>query len=395
MSGLQEHFDRLVALRDQAAAKVTAILDAVEAEGRDHLTVAETTEWRQRKAHITELDELIEDQRAELERSGELDGDAQRIRKASGVPGGGAASEREAWAQRASQAIHAMGGEQRALTSGAVDVPNLVEPNITPMARPARLIDLLVNRKQLEGNAFEFFQQTVRTNNAASVADNALKPTSVLTTKAVQDRARVIAHLSEPAPIRLLQDVDGLQVWLANEMAEGVLDALEKQIIQGNGTGENMTGILSVAGTVPVAFATDSPTTLRKALTAMQTAGEAPNAVVLHPADAEGIDLTRWGTAGGFLTGGFANDTGNGFGTSANIFGGPEVQRVISPSVPAGTAVLGDWAQLRLYVREQVNVLLDMAGDLFTHNQFQARGEGRFGIGVLRPSAFAVVDLTA
>lgn len=226
------------------------------------------------------------------------------------------------------------------------------------------------------------------------MGDNALKPTSVLTTTAVQDRARVIAHLSEPAPIRLLRDLEGLQVWAANEMAEGVLDALEKQIIQGNGTGENMTGILAVAGTVPVAFATDAPATLRKALTAMQTAGETPNAVVLHSTDAEGINLTRWGTAGGFLTGGFANDTGNGFGTSANIFG-PEITRVISPNVPAGTAVLGDWQKLRLYVREAVNILLDMSGDLFTHNQFIARGEGRFGIGVLRPSAFAVVDLTA
>ncbi|HEY9264806.1 MAG TPA: hypothetical protein VIQ11_09400, partial [Mycobacterium sp.] len=49
----------------------------------------------------------------------------------------------------------------------------------------------------------------------------------------------------------------------------------------------------------------------------------------------------------------------------------------------------------RLCIREAVNVLLDMSGELFTHNQFVARGEGRFGIGVLRPSSFAVVDLTA
>lgn len=395
MAGLTQHLDRLKALRQQADDRRTALLDAAEARGQTELTVEETTEFRQRTAHIAELDELIVEQTAELERSGLLDPDGQRVRQASGAEGGGGATEAEAWAQRAATAIHAMGGEGRALTSGAVDVPTLVEPNITPLARPARLIDLLVNRKPLEGNAFEYFRQTVRTNNADVVADNTLKPTSVLTTAAVSDRARVIAHLSEPAPLRLLQDVADLQVWLATEMAEGVLDALERQIIQGNGTGENMTGILATAGTTPVAFATDAPTTLRKALTAMQTAGQTPNAVVLHPADAEGIDLTRWGASGGFLTGGFANDPGTGFGTSANIFGGPEITRVISPSVPAGQAVLGDWRQVQLYVRQQVNVLLDMAGELFQRNQFIARGEGRFGIGVLRPSAFAVVDLTA
>ncbi|MCG5431801.1 phage major capsid protein [Mycobacterium sp. MYCO198283] len=394
MSGIQEQLDRLVALRDQAAAKVTAILDNAEGEGRTHLTPEETTEWRQRTAHIAELDELIEHQRGELQRSGKLNHDAQRVRQASGQPGGGAESESAAWAQRAAQAIHSMGGEGRALTSGAVDVPRLVEPTVTPMARPKRLIDLLVNRKQLEGNAFEYFRQTVRTNNAAPVADNALKPTSVLTTTAVQDRARVIAHLSEPAPIRLLQDVEGLEQWLATEMAEGVLDALERQVIVGNGTGENMLGVRAVPGTTQVAYATSVPTTMRKALSALQLAGEAPNAVVMHPTDAETVDLTRWGTDGGFLTGGYANDPGAGFGTSANIFGGPEIQRVISPSVPAGTALLADWSVVRLYVREAVNVLLDMSGELFTKNQFIARGEGRFGLGVLRPSAIAVIDLT-
>lgn len=390
MSGMQEHFDRLLALRTQAAAAVTALLDKAEAEGREQLTPEETTEFRQRKAHIDELDELIDHQRGELQRSGLLDTDAQRVRQASGADGGADGSEARAWAQRAAQAIHAAGGEGRALVSGAVDVPRLVEATITPLARPNRLIDLLVNRKQLEGNAFEYFRQTVRTNNAAPVADNALKPTSVLTTEAVQDRARVIAHLSEPAPIRLLQDVEGLAVWLQSEMAEGVLDALERQIIRGDGTGENMEGILTVAGTVPVAFATDVPTSIRKGLTALQTAGEAPNAVVLNPTDAETIDLSRWGASGGYLLPNALTAAPGG-----NIFGGPEIQRVISPSVPAGQAVLGDWQQVRLYIREQVNVLLDLGGELFTHNQFVARGEGRFGIGVLRPSAFAVVDLTA
>lgn len=390
MSGMKEHFDRLVALRTQAANVVTALLDKAEAEGREQLTPEETTEFRQRKAHIDELDELIDHQRGELERSGQLDPDTQCVRQASGVDAGAGGSEARAWAQRAAQAIHAAGGEGRALVSGAVDVPRLVEATIPPLTRPNRLIDLLVNRKQLEGNAFEYFRQTVRTNNAAPVADNALKPTSVFTTEAVQDRARVVAHLSEPAPIRLLQDVEGLQVWLASEMAEGVLDALERQIIRGDGTGENMAGILTVAGTVPVAFATDVPTSIRKGLTALQTAGEAPNAVVLNPADAETIDLSRWGANGGYLLPNALTAAPGG-----NIFGGPEIQRVISPSVPAGKAVLGDWQQLQLYIREQVNVLLDLGGELFTHNQFVARGEGRFGIGVLRPSAFALVNLTA
>jgi HK97 family phage major capsid protein len=121
--------------------------------------------------------------------------------------------------------------------------------------------------------------------------------------------------------------VADLQSWLASEMAEGVLDALEQQVISGSGTGENMTGIRAVAGTRAVAFATDVPTTLRKALTTMQTAGETPNAVVLHTNDAEAVDLSRWGASGGWLLpNAFSGSPG------ANVFGGPEIQRVINPA---------------------------------------------------------------
>lgn len=115
-------------------------------------------------------------------------------------------------------------------------------------------------------------------------------------------------------------------------------------------------------------------------------------AYVMHPTDAETIDLTRWGASGGLLVPGGYGSSGE--SASTNIFGGPEIQRVISPSVPQGTALLADWSTIRLYVREQINVLLDISGELFKSNQFIARGEGRFGIGVLRPSAIADIDLT-
>jgi hypothetical protein len=49
---------------------------------------------------------------------------------------------------------------------------------------------------------------------------------------------------------------------------------------------------------------------------------------------------------------------------------------------------------LRVYVREGAHMDVGASGVLFTKNQFVARGEGRYGIGVLRPSAFAIIDLT-
>jgi HK97 family phage major capsid protein len=403
---LRQNRDNAIHARSAALGQRQGLADVRRKAGRNRFTEGEKSKFDEAakllvraERDIADIDARIEHIYGEQIRSGVGNSMVQKLQAARG--GGSLEVAGRDWAYRAAATLQRIGGESRAVVSGSFDVPHLISPNVTPMVRPRRLIDLLVNRLPLDGTSFEYFRQSIRTNNAAPVADNATKPTSTLTLQPITDRARVIAHLSEPAPIRLLSDVAGLQGWLVSDLAEGVLDALEYQVIRGDATGENFEGLLNgfysstPNGTRQVAFATDAVTSLRKALTLAQTVGEEPNAVVLSPADAEAIDLTRWGASGGFLTGGFANDTGNGFGTSANIFGSPEIQRVISPSMPAGVAVLGDFSKIQLMVRESVNVMIDASGVLFTKNEFLMRAEGRFGIANLRPSAFIVVDVAA
>ena len=234
-------------------------------------------------------------------------------------------------------------GEERAVVSGSIDIPSLIEKDIIPISRPVRLIDLFSNRAPVAGNAFEYFVQTVRTNLATAVADNALKPTSTLTVAAHTDRCRVVAHLSEATPVRLWTDHDELRSWLQSEMVQGVLDSLEQQIINGDPTGgntESMTGLLKTAGTTQVAFATDALTTMRSAITSLQVLGETPTGWALNPADAQAVDLAKWGTAGGFLSEGY--DTGVTPGadpSSNNIFGANvEAHRLRQPR-PHGAGV--------------------------------------------------------
>lgn len=357
--------------------------------GDGKLSPAQEVRYRQYVDDLRGLAQHVNETRSELDRMGRAP-----VKASGGID---ARAYGQQWAHRVAEKMsRSMGGgtEQRVVVSGSLDIPSFIEPEVIPMARPTRLIDLFTNRIALNGNAFEYFVQTARTNTATAVADGAVKPTSTLTVTPHTDRCRVVAHLSEPAPIRLWYDLDSFTNWLAVEMVEGVLDGLEGQIVSGDGTGENMTGLLHTAGTTAVAYATDIPTTLRSAVTALQNLGEQPTGWALHPADAQAIDLLRWQTAGGFLSGGYEHDPGNGFGTSSNIFG-PDVKRVVTPSVPQGTAILGDFTKLRVYVREDAHIDIDASGVLFQKNQFIARGEGRFGIGVLRPSAFAVCDLTA
>ena len=66
----------------------------------------------------------------------------------------------------------------------------------------------------------------------------------------------------------------------------------EAQIVSGNGSGENITGLLNTSGTTAVAFDTRAD---NAAQTELQLLGEVPNAIALHPPDAEKIDLMRLG----------------------------------------------------------------------------------------------------
>jgi len=356
--------------RAELVERMKGILQASERRNTD-LTDQQTAEFR-------ELDVQVEDLTARIEAK-------QESERSAAVAAATQTAAVGDWPDRAAVALREMGGETRAVVSGSVDVPALVRPDVIgDPYRPDRLVDLLVNREAISGNAYSYVQQTVRTGNADVVADAVSKPTSLFTIAQHEDRARVIAHLSEPVPLRIMQDHRAVRDWLAREMREGVLDALETQIVNGDGTGENITGITATGGITTQAFDTDMLTSLRKGRTALELLHEQPTAWVLHPSDWETVDLEREGASGGFLS--RASDIDPVFGT---------YQRVASTSVPQGTALLADWTQVRIYLREGVRLDTDLGGTLFDTNQLKLRAEMRAGIGVLRPQAFCTVALAS
>lgn len=294
------------------------------------------------------------------------------------------------WAATVAEKLTRAAGEAgvKAITTGGIDVPSVAAGDgiVRKTAEAARVLDLITDRKDLAGNAFAFLRQTVRTNNAAPVADEDLKPTSVYTVEEVEGRARVFAHLSEPIPQRYFTDSNELEDLLRTQMEEDLMFALEADILNGDNTGEHFQGLVNTAGIRTQAYSSSVLTTLRKGRTTLQTAGETPTAWVLNPTDLETLDLTRAGgsttTDGPFLE-----------GIDEKIFG--NLPKVASTAVAAGTAWLGDWNYIRLYVAEAARLDADMSGENFTHNLVTLRYEGRYGLAVRRPAAFVLFDLTA
>ncbi|PJE21530.1 MAG: phage major capsid protein [Mycobacterium sp.] len=387
--------ERLTRSRASALAEAEVITKRVADAGRAHLNAAEKRQFNSLMDTVSLLEERIADTKAELERCGQDNPTVQRLMAATAM--GGTTASTADWARRAATAIAGSGGENRAISTGSLDVPALVLPSVVATPWPKRLVDLFTNRVAATSNAIEYFRETARTNNAAPVADLATKPTSVFTVTPETDRCRVIAHISEPVPVRLLQDVPQLQSWLASEMAQGVLSGLEHEVILGDGTGEHMTGLFHISGATTVAYSTDAPTTIRKALTALQVLGEQPNGIALHPSDAEAIDLTRWGSSGGFLSSGFDHPNTVGYGSSDNLFGDQaSIRRVISPSVPQGFAIVANWDTMQLFVRESMSIAVNFwSSDLFNANAYVLRAELRATVGFTRPQAFAIATIHA
>ena len=371
---------------DTAVADLKAYAQTLDASDRP-MTPAERTAL---KAKMTK----VEDLKAQTDAA-----DFMRL-LAGGSPGPGNLAEQvqavadghpgptskaaAAWSARVAKSVTAAVGESgvKAISTGGIDTPALIGP-VVEKVTPTRILDLITDRVEISGNEFEYIRQSVRTNNAAPVADGAVKPTSVYTFEDESDRVRVFAHLTEPIPLRILADHKDVAAVLERQLAEDTLTALEADVLTGDGTGEHFTGITNAAGVLTQAYTTNPLVTLRKALTKLVKTGEKPTAWVLNFDDLETLDLMREdGATGGFMT-----------GIDEKVFG--NLPRIGTSAIPAGTAYLGDWRQLRLIVRENGRLDADVSGELFTKNQLKLRHEGRFGFAVLRPSAFVEVDLTS
>ncbi|MGB3885147.1 MAG: phage major capsid protein [Gordonia sp. (in: high G+C Gram-positive bacteria)] len=253
----------------------------------------------------------------------------------------------------------------------------LEDKNPLEMQRiPTSLLDVLAV-KQHQTPAYTYLRQTKRVNNAAPWTGGA-KATSLYEVESVDAKLTVIAHLSDGLTTYDVLDNDELVSFVDSEMLYGLQVAVEDQILNGTGSGNNLKGILATAGTESQGFDTDPITTARKAITKLTKAGQAASVFVLSPEDWETISLQR-NSGGAFDLGNVAVDA-----AAQRLHG---VQVVISTALPAGTGLLLDTAAVR--VDTDTHGVLNQwgtSGTDFAENVIRSRTEGRFGVSVVRPA---------
>jgi len=290
-------------------------------------------------------------------------------------------------------------------TSAGAFVVNERTDIVESLGRKPLTVRDLVSKRRTTSDAVEFVRQTSHTNAAAVVAEatSSAGPTNVSGTltynagggykpegawafEVVTTNVKTIAEWV-PVTKRALADVAQLEGLINDELAADIAEAEEGQILNGNGSGENFTGITATSGIQTQAFATDLFTSVRKGVTKLRTVGRVnPSALLVNPADAEKIDLLK--------------DANNVY-----YYGGPQVigQRTLwgvpvveSETMSEGTGLIGDFSKAVLWDREQTTVTMtDSHSDFFVRNLVAILAEERLAFGVTRPTGFCTVALAA
>lgn len=266
------------------------------------------------------------------------------------------------------------------------DRTGILDPG--PFRRPLAVRDL-ISLSETESDVVEFVRVLAETNAAAPTAEatsasTGLKPESAMTFQLDTAAVKNITHWL-PASRRILSDAKQLRGHVNNFLRYGLEEELEDQVVNGAGTGENLTGILNTSGLTSQAFDTNIIRTARKARTKVRTVGRArPTAYLMHPLDWEAFDLS------------VDNEERYYFGGPAvlgvpKLWGLPVVE---CEAVPAGTALVADWRLAMLWDQEMAKIYVsDSHADFFARNLIAFLCEMRAAFAVLRPAAFVEFPL--
>lgn len=390
------------------------VAEKARGEGRD-LTLEEQSDVRSALVDVDKFDQAVKQaaesdatfQRAFAVPAGQPVGNVGPLAKAAHLNPRVKASGGSLWGQQVVQRLADNFGQFKALVqAGSVPVSVPLDPDPVRMDIPVLSLRQLITTVQNNTGQFAYMRQTVRDNNAAVVAAGGRKPTSVYTLERIDDRVRVIAHLSEPIPRQNLDDASMLRNFIDQEMRLGLDLALEDEIMNGDGTGEHFLGLANVPGTQEQEFTTDILVTARKAVTRLERYGyAATSAFLMSPEDWEAFELTQDNEARFYFGGPVAAVNA----ASRRLWGLPVV---VSEAAEPGGAFLADFSQVRLQLRQEG--MLDWSENMYDANAFpdaetpEARGasdfernmirfrfEGRFGLEILRPSSIVHVDLVA
>ena len=278
------------------------------------------------------------------------------------------------------------------VTGAALNFPGqqaLAQP-LQPLLRRLTVRDLIAPGRTASSTLY-YQRETGFTNSAAPVSEGSLKPKSELTFEMITAPVRTVAHLLDIS-LQMLDDVQFIQSYIESRMRYGLALVEEAQLLTGSGTGQNLSGIYTLAttyappsgatvnGAAPGGAGEQDIDKLRLALLQVELANAFASGIVLHPTDWAGIELLKDST-GQYL---FTNPQTT---TEPRMWGRSLVS---TQAMTQGRFLAGDFrAHAQIFDRQDANVAISFENkDNFERNMATLRVEERLALAVYRPEAF-------
>lgn len=242
-------------------------------------------------------------------------------------------------------------------------------------------------------NTVHYTRELLFTNAAAETAEAAQKPETTLTFESVDESVRTIAHFIKVSK-QVLDDAPMLQSYVDQRMRYGVNLRVEQQIIAGNGTSPNLSGITTTGNhTDATVVSGDTNFDLANRMKYQVVAADyQPDFYMMNPVDWGTLERTHVSATDNRYVGadgavGYINN-----GLVPTLWGLPVV---VSNSVTSGTIICMASDATMYWNRQGTTVeIFEQNEDDVEKNLLTIRGEARGAFGVFRPAAVIVGSLT-
>lgn len=294
--------------------------------------------------------------------------------------------------------LQRMMGVQNTTTSSGLTTIEKLPGVVTLGLRPLMVKDLLAPGAT-NNTTIRYIQESTFTNAATVVAEGAAKPAASFTFVEVDSPVRKIAAYTKVTD-ELWADYLAVASLINMRLPYMVERTEEDELLNGDGTGQHLTGILNTAGILTQAKGANTAVdAIYKSFTKVRWnlavpangGGFEPDGIVMHPTDWEAIRLSKDGNQQYFGGGPFTGAYGNGAMVQFEMLWGKPV--AVTPVIAQGTALTGAFRLAAQYFQRQGMTIesTNTDQDDFIKNLTTIRAEERLALAVYRPAAFCQV----
>jgi HK97 family phage major capsid protein len=228
----------------------------------------------------------------------------------------------------------------------------------------------------------KWMEETTSTNAAVEIGEGVTYPEATFVWTERSSTVRKIA-VSIAVTDEQLADVEQVATIIDNRLRFFVQQRLDLQLLNGNGVGDNLLGLLNTPGIqIEPMGANTALDAIYNAMTKVRVTGRStPSVVIIHPNDFAPIRTLK---ANGLYVWGHPSESG-----VMRMWGVPIVEADV---IAENTAVTGDFSnQAMLWMRQGVELLAGYSGTQFVEGKQTIRCSLRGTLAVWRPAAFCTI----